>query len=213
MNRSKSINYHYFNEAIFGMKKVIEIEELREPIGKQDQYIAAYGGLQFIRFLPSGEVKVEPVVCSQAKKRELEAHVMLFYTGQTRDAKSVLKEQSENTGSKLGTLREMAKIAKELKVCLETDKSLESFGGLLNEAWKLKKTVATNVSNARIDEWYQKAIDSGAWGGKILGAGSGGFLMVLCPPAKQEKLKAELKDLRPFDVGFESQGSRILFVG
>jgi D-glycero-alpha-D-manno-heptose-7-phosphate kinase len=191
----------------------IEIEKLKEPIGKQDQYIAAYGGLQFIQFKTSGEVTVDPVVCTSDTKKALEAHCMLFYTGQTRDAKSVLREQKENTGAKRQTLRDMAQIARKMKTALESNGSLESFGRLLHGAWELKKSVASNISSSQIDQWYEKALKAGAWGGKILGAGGGGFLMVFCSPDKQSAVKNELKSLRPFDVKFESQGSKIIFVG
>ncbi|MCC6277351.1 MAG: GHMP kinase [Oligoflexia bacterium] len=200
-------------ESLASEACAIEIDELKEPIGKQDQYIAAYGGLQFIRFLPSGEVRVEPVVCSTQKRKALEAHTLLFFTGKTRDAKSVLKEQSENTSAKRQTLREMAAIAKKLRGSLENDQSLENFGRLLHDAWLLKKSVASNVSTQEIDQWYGKAMDAGAWGGKILGAGSGGFLMVFCDPARQAQVREALSELRPFDVEFDTQGSRLLFVG
>jgi D-glycero-alpha-D-manno-heptose-7-phosphate kinase len=191
----------------------IEINHLKEPIGKQDQYIAAYGGLQFIRFLPSGQVCVDPIVCSRETRDRLEASCMLFFTGRTRDAKSVLREQKENTGAKRDTLRSMAAIARKLKVVLEANGDLENFGKLLDEAWQLKKSVASNVSNTEIDQWYERALKAGAWGGKILGAGSGGFLMVFCEPEKQNKVRAELKELRPFEVKFEIQGSKIIFMG
>lgn len=191
----------------------VEINQLKEPIGKQDQYIAAYGGLQFIRFHPSGEVYVDPIVCSTETRLRLEAATMLFFTGQTRSAKSVLREQNENTSAKRDTLRAMAQIAKKLKNVLETNQNLETFGKLLNDAWELKKSVASNVSNSEINSWYEQALKAGAWGGKILGAGSGGFLMIFCDPAKREKISRELKNLRPFDVQFENQGSKILFMG
>ena len=191
----------------------IEIEKLHEPIGKQDQYIAAYGGLQFIRFSKSGEVFVDPVVCSSATKKSLEAHCMLFWTGLTRDAKSVLKEQKDNTQEKRPVLREMAKIALKLKGILEEAKSLENFGSLLHDAWTLKKSVASNVSNIEINDWYERARKAGAYGGKILGAGSGGFLMIFCDPAKQAAVKSELRELSLFDVKFETQGSKIIFMG
>jgi D-glycero-alpha-D-manno-heptose-7-phosphate kinase len=191
----------------------IEINHLKEPIGKQDQYIAAYGGLQFIRFLPSGQVCVDPIVCSKETRSRLESSCMLFFTGKTRDAKSVLREQKENTGAKRDTLRAMAEVARKLKSVLESEGNLERFGKLLDEAWQLKKSVASNVSNAQIDDWYERALRAGALGGKILGAGSGGFLMVFCDPEKQDRVKAELRDLRPFETKFEIQGSKIIFMG
>jgi D-glycero-alpha-D-manno-heptose-7-phosphate kinase len=191
----------------------IEIDELHEPVGKQDQYIAAFGGLQFIRFHPTGKVFVEPVVCAEKTKAELEASCLLFFTGITRDAKVVLKEQSENTNDKREVLREMAQHAHRLRKVLERGEKLESFGRILHEAWQLKKSVARNVSNPQIDAWYDAGLKAGATGGKILGAGSGRFLMLFCTPEKQPAVRQALSDLRPFDIKFDPQGSRIIFVG
>lgn len=191
----------------------IEINKLEEPIGKQDQFIAAYGGLQFIRFKPNGETFIDPIVCSEDTRKRLEASCQLFFTGQTRSAKEVLSEQKQNTSSKRMELRKMVGIAKSLKAVLEANGSLETFGRLLDEAWQLKKSLASNISNPEIDGWYERALKAGAWGGKILGAGRGGFLMVFCDPSKRDKLGKELRELRPFDVQFETQGSKIIFVG
>ncbi len=191
----------------------IEIEKLKEPIGKQDQYIAAHGGLQFIRFLPSGEVFSDPVVCSAKIKSELEASCMMFFTGITRDAKSVLSEQKANTTGKGEVLKEMVKHAASMKKILEDGQSLDAFGNHLHEAWMLKKSMASNISSPQIDSWYDSAREAGALGGKILGAGSGGFLMLFCSPNKQERVRSALKDLKVFNARFEPQGSKIIFMG
>ena len=191
----------------------IEIEELGEPIGKQDQYAAAYGGLQFIRFHPSGQVSVDPVICQAETKRALEGSMLLFYTGMTRAASQVLSEQKSNTDRKRETLREMRNLAYKLKGILEANRGMKEVGDLLHEGWLLKKTVASGVSVPQIDEWYDRARSAGAWGGKILGAGGGGFLLVLCPAEKQAKVRAELKELREEPVRLESFGSKIIFVG
>ncbi len=192
---------------------LIEIEDLKEPIGKQDQYAAAYGGLQYIRFLPSGEVSVEPVICQTSTKRELEASMMVFYTGMTRSASMVLQEQKSNTNDKRGTLREMKNLAKRLKTVLEQGQGIQRAGELLHEGWMMKKTLASGISGAQIDDWYDRALKAGASGGKILGAGGGGFLMLLCEPSKQDSVRRELSELRVLQVGLESFGSRIIFVG
>ena len=191
----------------------IEIEDLKEPIGKQDQYAAAYGGLQYIRFLPNGEVSVEPVICAGDTKRELAASMMVFYTGITRSASGVLSEQKQNTQSKRETLRAMKGLAYRLKGVLESGHPIAKAGELLHEGWMLKKTLASGISAGQIDNWYDRAKQAGASGGKILGAGGGGFLMVLCEPSKQERVRQELKELRQIPVGMESFGSRIIFVG
>src|SRR5262249_20868611 len=126
---------------------------------------------------------------------------------------SILKEQSENTKDKRDTLREMGRIARHLKRILEENPlKLDRFGDLLHEAWELKKTVASNISNDDIDHWYQRAREAGAQDGKILGAGSGGFLMLFCPIDKRTRVREELRELRPFEIRFESQGSKIIFM-
>lgn len=191
----------------------IEIEDLKEPIGKQDQYAAAYGGLQYIRFLPTGEVSVEPVICSRRTKSELEASMLVFYTGMTRSASGVLSEQKKNTSQKRETLRAMRDLALRMKKVLENGESIKEAGALLHEGWMLKKTLASGISVGQIDEWYDRARSAGASGGKILGAGGGGFLMVLCEPEKQNRVREELRELRSVEIGMESFGSKIIFVG
>lgn len=191
----------------------IEIEDLKEPIGKQDQYAAAYGGLQYIRFLPTGEVSVEPVICNRSTKAALEASLLVFYTGVTRSASGVLSEQKSNTDKKRETLREMRNLASRLKAVLENGEPIARAGELLHEGWMLKKTLASGISDSQIDDWYARARSAGAVGGKILGAGGGGFLLVLCPPEKQARVTAELRELRAVPIGLESFGSRIIFVG
>ena len=191
----------------------IEIVDLKEPIGKQDQYAAAFGGLRYIRFLPSGEVSAEPVICTEVTKRALEGHMLIFYTGVTRSASGVLKEQKLNTDKKRDTLREMRDLAQKMKNSLENNESIQHSGELLHAGWQLKKTLASGISAGPIDAWYERAMKAGAYGGKILGAGGGGFLMVLCAPDRQEKVKQELSELRPVKMRFDSFGSRIVFVG
>lgn len=196
----------------------IEIEDLREPIGKQDQYAAAYGGLQYIRFLPTGEVSAEPVICTRTTKDALEKSMLVFYTGMTRSASGVLSEQKSNTALKRETLRTMRDLASRLRNILQDGsggaaKTMSRTGELLHEGWMLKKTLAAGISASQIDQWYERARAAGATGGKILGAGGGGFLLVICEPDKQARVKSELSDLRPVRMGLESFGSRIIFVG
>lgn len=191
----------------------IEIVDLKEPIGKQDQYAAAFGGLRYIRFLPSGEVSAEPVICTDATKRALESHMLVFYTGVTRSASGVLQEQKSNTSGKRETLRSMRDLALRMKVSLEGGDPIRRSGELLHEGWSLKKTLASGISQGAIDNWYERALQAGAYGGKILGAGGGGFLMVLCTPDKHDRVKRELNELRPVTMRFDSFGSRIVFVG
>lgn len=191
----------------------IEIDVLKEPIGKQDQYAAAKGGLQFIRFLPSGEVIADPVICSDKTLRDLEQSMLLFFTGFSRNASDILKEQKSNTKSKSEVLREMKAGAVRFKKLLESNGSLEEAGRILHEGWLLKRGMASGITSGSIDQWYERGRAAGAWGGKILGAGGGGFLMFMCHPEKRQRIMDELKELRPFQVAFEKLGSRIIFVG
>jgi D-glycero-alpha-D-manno-heptose-7-phosphate kinase len=191
----------------------IEIEDLQEPIGKQDQYAAAFGGLRFIRFLPTGEVLAEPVICTDATKRSLEASMLVFYTGVTRSASGVLQEQKAKTDEKRDTLRAMRDLAIKMKTLLETGAPVKRSAELLHEGWEMKKTLASGISAGPIDEWYERARRAGAGGGKILGAGGGGFLLLLCEPERQAAVTAELKELRRVSFKMDPFGSRIVFVG
>src|SRR5262245_24797334 len=191
----------------------IEIERLKEPIGKQDQYIAAFGGLQFIQFHPDGHVSVDPVVCRPAVRRELDRRLLLFFTGLTRDARSVLARQREGTSDRRPALRRLCRIANDLRDVLTGNDDLASFGRLLHEAWEVKKSIEGTISNPAIDAWYETGLAAGALGGKLLGAGSGGFLLFYCEPEFQPKLREALTELRPVAFGLEPEGSKVIFVG
>jgi len=192
----------------------IEIERCGKPIGKQDQYIAAYGGFQHIQFNPDESVFVDPIICSKEVKENLEKHLMLLYTGLTRSSTHILSEQKNNTErheDKRQTLRNMVKLARELRDAL-TRNELDSFGEILHAGWLEKKKMASNISNSKIDEWYEKARKHGVIGGKILGAGSGGFFLFYAPPEKHEDIVRALPELKPTSFRFESQGSKIIYV-
>ena len=191
----------------------IEIERLSEPIGKQDQYIAAYGGLQFIQFNPDGTVFVDPVVCPAETRHELNRRLLAFFTGYTRDARDVLAKQQESTPDKIPCLRRMCAIARELREVLTTGRDLNVFGTLLHEAWNLKRSLTPAISNGKIDEYYERGYRAGALGGKLLGAGGGGFLLFFCEPHNQDRLRAELSELRELHFALDPQGSKIVYVG
>lgn len=191
----------------------IEIEVLKEPIGKQDQYAAAQGGVQFIRFLPDGNVVAKPVSCSAKTVHDFEQTVLVFFTGFSRSASGILKEQKKNTVAKRDVLREMKNGAIRFKDILESGGKLEDAGRIMHEGWLLKRSLASGVTNGSIDEWYDRGMAAGAWGGKILGAGGGGFLMFMCDPSKRQRIEAELAELRPFEILFENKGSQIIFEG
>lgn len=190
----------------------IEIEMLGEPIGKQDQYAAAYGGLNYIQFNSDDSVFVEPLICSKETKEYLNNNLMLFYTGMTRSTGEILKDQKKNTDSKHEVLTQMRDMTKSFKSVISVGKDLNSIGKLLDNAWHLKKQMSNKISSGIIDEHYEKALINGALGGKILGAGGGGFLLLYCESHNQEKLKNVLSELNYVPIKFEGQGSKIIFV-
>ncbi len=192
----------------------IEIEKCGKPIGKQDQYIAAYGGLQYIQFNPDGTVFVDPVVCSRDTRQTLERRLLLLYTGITHSANGVLAQQKANTeqdDEARNRLRAMTRMAQQLRESLCADK-LDCFGEMLHEAWVMKRSLASAISSSQIDTWYETARKHGAIGGKILGAGGGGFLLLYAPTDRHDAIAAALPELERVSFRFEPQGSKIIYV-
>ena len=190
---------------------VVEIDLCGEQIGKQDQYAAAYGGLNFIRFEPDDSVIVEPILCSGENLWRLQSSLITFYTGATRAASSILAEQSKQADCDPATqriLKYMTKLAYELHAELNSG-HIEALGYILDEGWKLKREVHHRISNSAIDGWYEAAKRAGATGGKLLGAGGGGFLTFFAPPERHAAIERAL-GLRRIDLGFERSGSRVL---
>ena len=190
----------------------IEIERLGEPIGKQDQYIAAYGGIQHIKFNADETVILDPVICPPKTKREIENHLMLFFTGKTRMASEVLSGQKNNTHSNTDTLTKMRDQADRLFGDL-TSLQVERLGQTLREGWELKKTLAKGITDTEIDNIYKKASAAGAVGGKITGAGGGGFLVLFVPPENHQTVRNALSGLKEIEFKMEPQGSKIIYVG
>jgi D-glycero-alpha-D-manno-heptose-7-phosphate kinase len=188
----------------------IEIDLLNHPIGKQDQYAVAYGGMNYIEFRPDDSVIVQPVGIDRDIREQLDSRLHLFYTGEQRDANGILAEQSKNSASHESTLCKMAQMARTGTKYL-CARRLDDFGALLNEAWQLKRQLASQISNERIDALYARGLAAGALGGKLLGAGGNGFLLFYAPPEKTDALYAELSDLRPLRFAFESEGSKIVY--
>jgi D-glycero-alpha-D-manno-heptose-7-phosphate kinase len=191
----------------------IEIDILKEPIGKQDQYIAAYGGLQHIQFNADESVFVDPVICSRETRDALNANLMMFYTGVTRNARDILERQSKDTPGKLDMLRTLRDISEQIRDVLIQGQRLDTLGELLHESWLVKKKIIPGISNHGLDEIYQRARDGGAVGGKILGAGGGGFFLLYVEPHNRENVRSKLKDLKEFQFSLEAQGSKIIYVG
>ena len=192
----------------------VEIDRIGEPIGKQDQYASAYGGLNMIRFNADGSTWIDPVILPKGLKAEIESRLMLFYTGTTRNASSILFEQRSRTMDDRKTFQALVKIrdqAEQLRADLVAGNA-DALGHLLHEGWQLKREFATGVTSPRLDEIYNSAIAAGALGGKLLGAGGGGFFLFYCHADRQEALRAALKDLREIPFSMENQGSRVIFV-
>ena len=188
----------------------IEINILGKPIGIQDQYIAAYGGLRFIEFHQDGSVTLEKVELDARSKRRLNESMLLFFTGKTRQADSILTEQVNNINQRRAILRRMADMARTAHAELKSGQP-DAIGFILHEAWELKKQLASGISNGEIDLMYSAARQAGAIGGKITGAGGGGFLLLYCPYEKQEAVRDALKGLQELPFQIENDGSKVIF--
>jgi D-glycero-alpha-D-manno-heptose-7-phosphate kinase len=188
----------------------IEIDVLGKPIGKQDQYIAAFGNLRLIHFLQDGLVKVNSVDLSSEKKRRFGESLMLFYTGVTRKSEDVLTEQKKNIVDRVAVLRDMRQQAYEIHEVL-LNGSTDRVGDVLHQGWLMKKQLASRISNSSIDEMYEKAINAGATGGKVAGAGGGGFMLLYCTPERQNAVREALTDLIELPFNLERDGTKVIF--
>lgn len=191
----------------------VELDLCKEPIGKQDQYAAAYGGFNLIEFKKDNSINVSPIICKPQTLMQLEENILMFYTGITRSASSLLKRQSEEISSNLekqNTMKKMVNLTYSMYDELSNN-NINAFGEILNENWNLKKNLTNGISSKFIDECYDSAISAGAIGGKILGAGAGGFLIFYAPKERHPKIKSALNKLREIDFNFENSGSKIIF--
>jgi D-glycero-alpha-D-manno-heptose-7-phosphate kinase len=201
-------------KQLASMACTIEMERLGEPIGKQDQHATAIGGLNYLRFNDDGSVFIQRIVLPPDMLATLERNLLMFYTGITRDTKSVLAEQRERTTADAATrsvLLRMRGLADELRDALQR-RDLSRFGEILNEGWQLKRKVAGTITNDVIDEWYDRAIGAGALGGRLLGAGGGGFLLFYVPQENHAAVREALRDLREVPFSFDMQGTRIAHI-
>lgn len=189
----------------------IEIDILKEPIGKQDQYAAAFGGFNVYFFKRGGNVSVEPVRLANSNLSALFGQMLMFWTGHQRESSSVLAEQQRNTPNKMESLLQMRNQAMQIQQLLcDGHGNLEELGRILDVGWQLKRQLATTISTSQIDNWYRLARDAGALGGKLCGAGGGGFLLFLVPSDRQQAVRGALADLGEVPVGAEVHGSQIL---
>ena len=191
----------------------IEINKLKQPIGKQDQYAAAFGGLNYYEFMPNGFVNVEPIIMKPESYHTLENNILMFYLGGVHSASHILEEQKEKVlkGDTVNNQLKMCELTKVLKEELQNN-NIDALGELLHENWMLKKSLASGVSNSIIDEVYEKAINAGALGGKLLGAGGAGFMIFYVKPEQQESVRFALNSLREMDFEMDNSGASIVHI-
>jgi D-glycero-alpha-D-manno-heptose-7-phosphate kinase len=188
----------------------IEIETLRKPIGVQDQFIAAYGGLRFFEFAPDGTVKSEKLTISAETRRMLNDNFLLFFTGVSRDASSILSEQANNIRDHKTELRQIKQMACQARQDIEKG-YIDTLGFLMHQSWELKKRLAGTISNGHINEIYDAARRAGAIGGKITGAGGGGFFLLYVPYERQNRVRAALSGLHELPFRLEGDGTKVIF--
>lgn len=189
----------------------IEQEVLRENVGCQDQVITSFGGLQRIEFEKNGDIRVTPVVISRERLEELQAHTLLYFTGLSRTASEIVKEQLQRLPNKTRELSRMHEMVDESIGMLLGKNSLAGFGRLLDESWGLKRSLSSKVSLPAIDEIYEAAKSAGALGGKLMGAGGGGFMMLFAPPHTHARIRERLNKLLRIPFRFDNEGSRIIY--
>jgi D-glycero-alpha-D-manno-heptose-7-phosphate kinase len=190
----------------------VEINKLKEPIGKQDQYACAVGGLNFIKFNQDDTVSVEKVILEQQKTKQLEDNLCLFYLGTTRSASEILTEQKKNTindQQKVNSLHKMVALSQDLRTELVSG-NIDAMGDILHRGWMYKKELASQISNERIDHYYNLGIKNGASGGKLLGAGGGGFLLFYIKEGHHKKVKEALSDLEEIEFKFNFEGTKVI---
>ena len=189
----------------------IEVDKLGRTMGKQDHFAAAYGNLNVFTFHKDEKVTVEPVFYRPETRMELEKNLLMFYTRFKRDASEVLTSQEQATPNKREVLRQMRDLVPELRDVLANGVNLNCFGEILHAGWQLKRSITSEISNSEIDEYYQRARRAGALGGKLLGAGGGGFLLFYVEPQNQLRVIDSLKDLYHMRFGLDAGGSRITY--
>lgn len=203
-------NIHQTPETLAHMACQLEIERLGNPIGIQDQYAVAYGGLRQYKFFSNGTVSAAPVICDPERLALLKRRLMLFFTGMTRNSSKIMQEQNNSIRQKMQILDKLVEETNHAYQIL-SEGPLDEWGYALNRAWEYKKQLANGISNPLIEDMYQAAMDAGALGGKILGAGGGGFLLLYVPEEFQKAVCQKLKQYRLMDWNLEAQGSSIIF--
>lgn len=198
-------------EKLARMACEIEINRMGNPIGVQDQYACAYGGFRVYKFWADGKVSATPVSVSRENNKALQNNLMLYYTGLTRISSEILAEQKENIAKKNRILDQMLEMVGEAEQIIGKG-DLDQWGKMLDVAWHKKRSLASKISNSDIDFMYEKAKNAGAIGGKVLGAGGGGFLLLYVSDENKESVRKALKDYKEVEFEFENEGSRIIFM-
>jgi D-glycero-alpha-D-manno-heptose-7-phosphate kinase len=193
-------------------KEAIHIEQnlIKENVGSQDQTFAAYGGLNTINFLQNSNISVQPIIMNRQRLFTFESNLMLFFSGLSRTASEVVDEQIKKTSINIPNLDKMKNLVDEAYDILTSNKNLNDFGELMNLTWELKKTLSSKITNPQIDDMYERAIKAGAIGGKLLGAGGGGFMVFYVESNKQNSVKEALKDYLHIPFNFDFDGSKIV---
>lgn len=207
--------YVYLNQSVSAQQLAeqackIEIETLNKPIGIQDQYIAAYGGMKLIEFKKDNSVRIENINLDERLKQRFNENLLLFFTGMKRQAADILTEQQNNIQYRLSILTKLKEMAYQAADELKNG-NIDFIGTMLHKSWLLKKQLASKISNTIVDQIYDKALDAGALGGKLTGAGGGGFLLLYCPYENRESVRKALKDFREIPIKLEETGSKVIF--
>lgn len=201
---------HVSNDEL--ARKAIHVEQdlIKENVGSQDQISAAYGGFNRIEFLRDGSFKVDPIILGHERLEEFQSHLMLFFTGFSRIASEIAKSKIDNMKARAAELHLMKEMAYEAIATLQSNSPIEEIGQMLDQNWKYKRSLSDKVSTSAIDQIYEIAKKSGAIGGKLLGAGGGGFMVFFVKPELQEKVRAALGHLIHVPFRFENSGSRVV---
>lgn len=207
--KSKQVDKHMLAEAACE----VEIDILKEPIGKQDQYASAFGGINLIEFLPDNKVRVEPISISSKDRDSLQKNILMFYTRTQRSASKILKKQNRfmADSDKMGLVAEMIPYVYKLRDALY-QRQFDYLGEVLHKGWCLKRQITKEISSVKVDFYYKKALKAGAIGGKLLGAGGGGFLLFYCPVKKQDKLRDALSGLFELKFFLQPEGSKVIYI-
>lgn len=206
LNGKMMSKHELMKDSIFVEQKMI-----KEPVGSQDQTAAAYGGFNHMIFRQDGEIEVHPVTVSQNRMHDLNRHLLLVFTGFQRYSKNIEKKKIENIDRNIENLLEMKKYTAQSVSILNSGTDICEFGSLLNETWRKKKELSDNVSDTRIDELYRLGMENGAVGGKLLGAGGGGFMLFFVKPENRKKLKEALYGFLKVPFSFDNSGSQVIY--